>query len=136
MMIGPLVDSSGQVTGVVQLVNKEKGFVSESDKREFQALLRILGSTVRNADELHELLNLSMGMGSCLAKILSIYEEGFDSIAESQKSHILTENVRNMSKCLKQLIESKKSQFFKEGAIVSEVLTKIKGDTKNKPKLP
>ena len=83
MLIGPLIDSSGEVTGVVQVVNKDKGYVTEADKREFFSLLCILGSTVQNADELHELLNLSMGMSASVNKILSIYEEGFDSIHES-----------------------------------------------------
>ena len=63
MLIGAMVDKSGQVMGVLQLINKvgpeEK--ITDQDQRELMALLPALGEIIRTADESMEITRLSYG---------------------------------------------------------------------------
>ncbi len=63
MLIGAMVDKTGQVMGVLQLINKcgpeEK--ITEQDQIELMALLPALGEIIKTADESMEITRLSYG---------------------------------------------------------------------------
>lgn len=61
MLIGPLIDNTGQVRGVIQMINKDHNGntqINEDDKKEAQSMLNVLGEILRTADEASELSQL------------------------------------------------------------------------------
>ena len=60
-MVGALVDQTGEVRGIIQLLNKDDNGskeITEDDKKEFAGILPILGEVIRTADEASEVTEL------------------------------------------------------------------------------
>jgi hypothetical protein len=53
-----MVDAHGEVRGVIQLLNKKEGEISDQDTHEFKCLLPTLGEILRTADEAFEIQKL------------------------------------------------------------------------------
>lgn len=62
---GPLIDSKGQIRGVIQFINKDdngRTQITEDDKKEISGILPILGEIMRTADESSEISEVSCSL--------------------------------------------------------------------------
>jgi transcriptional regulator with GAF, ATPase, and Fis domain len=70
-LIGPIYDSKDKSpVGVIQLVNKRnKKYINQSDIQRFEIIQELLGRSVSNTAEIHELINVTIGFKSSLGSI-------------------------------------------------------------------
>ena len=70
-MIGPVYTSKkNSPVGVIQLINKhDKKCISEDDIEKFKIIQELLGRSISNTSEIHELINITIGLKSKLGNI-------------------------------------------------------------------
>ena len=91
MISGAMLDSKGEVKGVVHLYNKmESEEVLESDRVELEALLPALGEIIRTADESLEVFNITSSLYLHLDSITKSIRSKLDILAEKQMPILAT----------------------------------------------
>lgn len=122
LVIGPMVDTTGKVRGVVQLLNKKGKGIPDEDIEELASLLPCLGEIVRTADDCFELEKLQCALQHSL---VSVNNAVFDKNTELSKSNgvPLTQLVRQLQNMVEDLISSRKKFAFQGDAkITKEIL--------------
>ena len=67
-MMGPCIDGTGQLRGLVILQNKKSGQpIDFQDRREFENLLPIMAETIKQADEVKYVNDVSANVKLCLS---------------------------------------------------------------------
>ena len=62
MVIGPMIDGTNQLMGVVNLVNRQELYdFDEVQQARLQKLLTVFAECVRNANDFHDIWSLSYG---------------------------------------------------------------------------
>ena len=73
-LIGPIYDNNKKVpVGIIQLVNKlDKRQINQEDVKRFEIIQELLGQSVTNTAEIHELINVTIGLKSSLGNIQNL----------------------------------------------------------------
>ena len=73
-MIGPIFDDvHEQPVGIIQLVNKnDKKFINDMDREKFKIIEELLGMSVFNTSQIHELINVTIGLKQNLNSISNL----------------------------------------------------------------
>ena len=68
MMIGPLVTNDGQCKGVIQLINKHGGVISQAEQYEFSQMLQPIAQVIANIDDVRGMVYIQKGVSEHLRK--------------------------------------------------------------------
>lgn len=124
-LFGPLIDGDGNVTGCLQLLNKVgRPQFDETDLEEFQTVLGVIGTTVKNANESFNILNLTISLLGNIHSIKTLFSEDITKLAQLNEVQMIP-NIKLIKDELANLTESKKKQFFADGTMLEEVFSQI-----------
>ena len=105
---GPLVDGDGNVTGCIQLLNKiGKAQFDQMDLEEFNTVVGVIATTVKNANESFNILNLSMSLLRNISNIHKLFSNDVEKLGELHEVNFVS-NVKIIKQYLQNLIDEKK----------------------------
>ena len=89
-LYGPLLDGEGNVTGCLQLLNKRgRGQFDEADLEEFQTVLGVIGTTVKNANESFNILNITISLLKNIHTIKTLFSDDVSLLANLNEVQII-----------------------------------------------
>lgn len=126
-LYGPLIDDMGKPVGWIQLLNK-KGKIefTETDLEEFQTILDVTAATVDNSNESLKGMNLVTSLLQTIESIHSLFSNDLSTLASLHEIGFVA-NIKLIKEELSSLVESKKKQFFRDGVLLEEYFSQVKG---------
>jgi predicted phage tail protein len=120
-LYGPLIGGQGEVLGCIQLLNKGgHNPFDEKDLEEFQTILNVIATTVKNANESFTTYNLTISLLSNIQNIKTLFSDDVTKLAELHEIEFV-QHIKIIRDDLNNLVKSKKEQFIRDGTFLEEV---------------
>ncbi|CAI2383062.1 unnamed protein product [Moneuplotes crassus] len=126
-LYGPLIDDLGKPVGCIQLLNKKgKAEFTDTDLEEFQTILDVTAATVDNSNESLKGMNLVTSLLQTIQTIHSLFSNDLATLANLHEIEFVA-NIKLIKEELSTLVDSKKKQFFRDGVLLEEYFSQVKG---------
>lgn len=93
---------------------------SETDIEEFQTILNVIATTVKNANESFNTYNLTISLLSNIDNIKTLFSSDVTKLAQLHEIEF-GHHIKWIRDELNSLVKSKKEQFFRDGTFLEQV---------------
>ena len=110
LVVGPMLDRSGRLMGIVHLVNYEGDWdeFDASQQRRFLSMLTVFAECVNNADEFNSLWSISFGYLEGMKRINAEFDSGLQTVSENNEClDVANRSIYSSSKLIRELTSSK-----------------------------